>query len=82
MERRKGRYYLVGNELAKMSGPRVTVYEALKENGFQFGMDYMAIETTLGTAELRLILGGPAGAPRSVMARGARSRPMAQCPPL
>jgi hypothetical protein len=42
-----------------MSGPCDTVYDALIESDWRFGMDYMDIETTLSTAELRLILGGP-----------------------
>lgn len=58
VERRKDGYYLFGNELGKMSGPCNTVDDAVSESGFQFGMDYMDIQTTLGTAELRVILGG------------------------
>jgi hypothetical protein len=59
VERRKSGYYLLGNELGKMSGPCITVEEALIVSGFQFGMDYMFIKTTLSTAELKCIMAGP-----------------------
>jgi hypothetical protein len=57
VEHRKGGYYLFGNELGKMCGPCKTIRGALGGSGFQFGMDYMNIETTLSMAELRSILG-------------------------
>ena len=50
---------LFGNELGKMCGPCDTVYDALNASGFQFAMNCMAIETTVGTVELRRILNGP-----------------------
>jgi hypothetical protein len=56
VERRKDGYYLFGNELGKMCGPCDTVHGALAGSGFQFGMDYMFIETTLSMVELRRIL--------------------------
>jgi hypothetical protein len=53
VERRDDGYYLFGTELGKMCGPRKTVHEALGGSGFQFGMDYMKIETALSMAKLK-----------------------------
>ena len=59
MERRKGRYYLCDVDLGE-SGPYDSVYDAVNGSEMQYGMDYMFIETTLDTAEVRRILRGPA----------------------
>ncbi|MXP65938.1 hypothetical protein E0493_21560 [Roseomonas sp. M0104] len=55
-EKKKGGFYLYGNELGKMAGPEPTVYDAVTASGFQFGMDNAEIDCSLSFEELQQIL--------------------------
>ena len=60
VEEDAGDFFMYGNEIGRMSGPCRSAFWAIRAaRGFQFGMDYMAVEASIHPEELRRILSSP-----------------------
>ena len=54
--KKRGGYYMYGNEIGEMAGPCSTVCGAATSSGRQIGMDYVSIECRIEPDELQEIL--------------------------